>query len=99
MSDTHRTRFECADPILRVENMPAAVRYYVDVLGFEQASWGDDNFTCVSRDRAGIYLSKGDQGHTGMGLDWCRGRRETLRGAQGQRRQDSTGADELSLGP
>jgi len=45
--------------------MSAAVRYYVDVLGFEQASWGDDNFTCVSRDRAGIYLSKGDQGHTG----------------------------------
>jgi predicted enzyme related to lactoylglutathione lyase len=57
--------FECANPILRVENMPAAVRYYVDVLGFENASWGNDDFTSVNRDRAGIYLSRGDQGHTG----------------------------------
>lgn len=65
MSDAHHTRFECADPILRVEDMSAAVRYYVDVLGFEQAGWGDDNFTCVSRDGAGIYLSRGAQGHTG----------------------------------
>ncbi len=65
MSDAYHTRFECADPILRVEDMPAAVRYYVEVLGFEQASWGDDNFTCVTRDAAAIYLCKGDQGHTG----------------------------------
>jgi predicted enzyme related to lactoylglutathione lyase len=65
MSDTHRTQFECADPILRVEDMLTAVRYYVDVLGFESSSWGDDNFTCVSRDSAGIYLCKGGQGHTG----------------------------------
>jgi len=65
VSDALHTRFECADPILRVEDMSAAVRYYVDVLGFEQASWGDDSFTCVSRDGASIYLSKGDQGHTG----------------------------------
>jgi len=65
MSETRRTRFECADPILRVEDMRAAVRYYVDVLGFEQADWGDDGFTCVTRDGAGIYLARGDQGHTG----------------------------------
>jgi uncharacterized glyoxalase superfamily protein PhnB len=45
--------------------MPAAVRYYVEVLGFEQAIWGDADFTRVSRDAAGIYLCKGDQGHTG----------------------------------
>jgi uncharacterized glyoxalase superfamily protein PhnB len=65
VSDTHHTRFECANPILRVEEMSAAVRYYVDVLGFEEASWGDEYFTCVNRDKAGIYLSKGGQGHTG----------------------------------
>jgi predicted enzyme related to lactoylglutathione lyase len=65
VSDRQRTRFECADPIFRVEGMAAAVRYYVDVLGFESASWGDDNFTCVSRDGAGIYLCRGAQGQTG----------------------------------
>lgn len=63
--DTRRTRFENSAPILRVEDMAAAVRYYVEVLGFEPASWGDDNFTWVSRDNAGIYLCKGDQGHAG----------------------------------
>lgn len=66
MSDT-RTRFEHADPILRVQDMTAAVRYYRDVLGFESASWGDANFTHVNRDRAGIYLCRGAQGHPGGG--------------------------------
>jgi predicted enzyme related to lactoylglutathione lyase len=65
MSNTQRSHFERADPILRVEDMAAAVRYYVDVLGFAPASWGDDNFTCVSRDGADIYLCRRDQGHTG----------------------------------
>jgi len=65
VSNTHRTRFECANPILRVEDMSAAVRYYVEVLGFEQAGWGGDDFTYVSRDGAGIYLAEGDQGHAG----------------------------------
>ena len=36
MSDTQRTHFEHADPILRVEEMSAALRYYVEVLGFEE---------------------------------------------------------------
>jgi predicted enzyme related to lactoylglutathione lyase len=62
---THSTRFENAAPILRVEDMAAAVRYYVEVLGFTAASWGDEFFTSVNRDRAGIYLAKGAQGHTG----------------------------------
>lgn len=65
MSDTHPTRFECADPILCVENMAAALQFYVGVLGFQPASWGDDNFTCIGRDGACIYLCRGDQGHTG----------------------------------
>jgi predicted enzyme related to lactoylglutathione lyase len=41
------------------------LHYYVDVLGFEKASWGDDDFTSVNRDHAVIYLCREDQGHTG----------------------------------
>jgi catechol 2,3-dioxygenase-like lactoylglutathione lyase family enzyme len=60
-----RTRFEGAEPILNVADMGRSVRYYVDVLGFANADWGGDDFTHVSRDDAGIYLSQGDQGHPG----------------------------------
>jgi len=58
-------RFEHAEPILRVENMKASLHFYVDLLGFKNASWGNDNFTHVSHDRAGIYLCRGDQGRGG----------------------------------
>ena len=60
-----RTKFECANPILNVADMARSVRYYVDVLGFTNAEWGGDDFTCVTRDSAGIYLSEGDQGQPG----------------------------------
>lgn len=60
-----RTRFERADPILSVADMSISVRYYVDVLGFENADWGSSEFTCVTRDNASIYLSQGDQGGPG----------------------------------
>lgn len=59
------TRFESIDPILRVEDMSAAVRYYVEILGFQAAPWGDENFTHVGRDGRGIYLCRGGQGHRG----------------------------------
>jgi predicted enzyme related to lactoylglutathione lyase len=59
------THFECANPILRVEDMSRSVRYYVDILGFVNAGWGSDDFTCVTRDNAGIYLCQGDQGLPG----------------------------------
>lgn len=59
------TRFEHASPILRVSNMQASVRYYVDVLGFRNAVWGSDDFTCVFRDGAEIYLCEGGQGCAG----------------------------------
>ncbi len=65
MSDRLPTRIECIDPILRVEDMSVSVRYYVDVLGFETASWGTDDFTYVGRDGRGIYLCRGGQGHAG----------------------------------
>lgn len=60
-----RTRFEGADPILSVADMGRSVRYYVETLGFTNASWGSDDFTCVSRDNASIYLSLRDQGQPG----------------------------------
>jgi catechol 2,3-dioxygenase-like lactoylglutathione lyase family enzyme len=59
------TRFERIDPILRVEDMARSVRYYVDVLGFESAPWGTDEFTSVGRDGRGLYLCRGGQGRGG----------------------------------
>src|SRR5512143_2296964 len=61
--------FECASPILRVEDMSAAIHYYVDILGFKNASWGNEFFTSVTRDDARIYLCKSAQGHVG-GWAW-----------------------------
>jgi catechol 2,3-dioxygenase-like lactoylglutathione lyase family enzyme len=63
-----RTKFEHANPILRVSDMARSVRYYVDVLGFTNAEWGGDDFTMVTRDGAGIYLCEGDQGSPGTWL-------------------------------
>jgi predicted lactoylglutathione lyase len=60
-----RTHFEHADPILRVADMARSIRYYTEVLGFANQEWGDDQFTCVVRDGASIYLSFGDQGCPG----------------------------------
>jgi catechol 2,3-dioxygenase-like lactoylglutathione lyase family enzyme len=57
-----KTTFENSAPILRVANMKTTLHYYLDVLGFRNADWGDDNFTCVNRDAAGIYLCCGGQG-------------------------------------
>ena len=78
------TRFESIDPILRVEDMSVAVRYYVDVLGFEAAPWGDENFTHVGRDGRGIYLCGGGQGHRGawvwIGVEDVRPLFETYKG-------------------
>jgi len=59
------TRFENSQPILRVEDMERAVRFYVDQLGFQNAQWATDEFTSVSRDRAAIYLSRQEQGRGG----------------------------------
>ena len=60
-----RTIFEHASPILRVDDMARSLRYYVDVLGFTNEEWSGDEFACVTRDGASIYLSARDQGHSG----------------------------------
>ena len=62
---TSKTEFENATPILSVNDMHVSVRYYVETLGFTNADWGNDFFTSVNRDRAGIYLCQGGQGRPG----------------------------------
>jgi catechol 2,3-dioxygenase-like lactoylglutathione lyase family enzyme len=62
MGNANRVRFEGSQPILRVQDMARSLHFYVDQLGFENAGWGSDDFTLVSRDAAGIYLCQGDQG-------------------------------------
>ena len=58
---TGRTRFEHANPILNVKSLSRSVRYFVEALGFQNADWATDDFTCVTRNAAGIYLSQGAQ--------------------------------------
>jgi predicted enzyme related to lactoylglutathione lyase len=58
-------RVDCIDPILRVEDVARSVAFYVGLLGFENAPWGTAEFTRVERDRRGIYLCRGAQGHAG----------------------------------
>jgi len=58
---------ECIIPILRVNNLAASIRFYVDVLGFK-VNWGGEDgssFASVSRDGKSIMLSQGEQGHPG----------------------------------
>ena len=64
-SPARTTRFEHAEPILRVANLGASVRYYTETLGFVNAEWAMEDFTLVSRDEAGIYLCEGHQGQPG----------------------------------
>src|SRR5687768_17225862 len=69
MSETGNrgVHFENCQPILRVESLKASLQFYVDLLGFQNAEWGGDDFTCVSRDEAAIYLCEQDQG---LGKTW-----------------------------
>jgi predicted enzyme related to lactoylglutathione lyase len=64
-SNNDRTRFECSSPILCVSDMSASLRYCEEILGFKKADWGTNDFTSVSRDRAGIYLCQRGQGRPG----------------------------------
>ena len=59
-------RIENIQPILSVKDMAVSREFYVDTLGFEEAEWGDNNFTSISRDNCGIYLCRGEQGNPGM---------------------------------
>jgi catechol 2,3-dioxygenase-like lactoylglutathione lyase family enzyme len=65
MPDRLPTHIECIDPILRIEDMSVSLQCYVEVLGFEQAAWGTEDFTHVGRDGRGIHLCRGGQGNVG----------------------------------
>ena len=56
--------FEGVTPILRVQDIPASVDYYVRILGF-RVDWQSPYFASVTRGKCHIFLSKGDQGHIG----------------------------------
>jgi predicted enzyme related to lactoylglutathione lyase len=57
--------FENSQPILRVENMQASLGFYMQKLGFQNAAWGNDDFTCIRRGGAVMYLCRGGQGRGG----------------------------------
>ena len=61
-------KIERINPILNVADMRRSLRFYVDVLGFTNAEWGDRKFTHVARDGCGIYLCHNDQGQPGTWL-------------------------------
>jgi len=58
-----RFRIENITPVLYVQDMSRSLAFYVDILGFKNAEWGDQNFTSVGRDNSGLYLCKGGQGN------------------------------------
>lgn len=51
---------ESISPILSVADMQRSLHFYVDLMGFENADWGDENFTGVTRDGCTILLRKAD---------------------------------------
>ena len=58
-------RVENVTPILRVSDMNKSLSFYIDILGFKKADWGDDSFTSINKDNSGLYLCKGGQGVSG----------------------------------
>jgi len=58
-------RIEGIQPILNVSNMKESLHFYCDILGFNAAEWGSEDFTSVNKDGGGIYLCQGAQGQPG----------------------------------
>src|ERR1700730_9325648 len=58
---------ENVTPILRVEDLEASRRYYIQTLGFS-LDWDACRMISVSRDRKSIMLCEGEQGQTGTWL-------------------------------
>lgn len=58
-------KFEGVTPILHVRDLEVSIDYYVRILGFK-VDWHEPGILAsVSRDRCGIFLCEGDQGHPG----------------------------------
>jgi len=49
-------------PVLRGDNIPSSLAFYVDILGFKSVEWGTDDFTQVSRGKSNIFLCRQGQG-------------------------------------
>ena len=64
-NETLNFRLENVTPILNVKDISKSLEFYVDILGFKNAEWGDHNFTSINRDNTGLYLCKGGQGVSG----------------------------------
>jgi catechol 2,3-dioxygenase-like lactoylglutathione lyase family enzyme len=58
------TYFENVSPILRVADVEASIKYYVEVLGFK-VNWHVPGFASVGRGRCGIMLCENEQGNPG----------------------------------
>lgn len=65
-NDALNFRVENITPILCIKDMALSLAFYVDMLGFKNAEWGDENFTSINRDKTGLYLCKGGQGVPGI---------------------------------
>ena len=63
--ETSNFHVENVAPILYVSDMSKSLTFYVDILGFKNADWGDENFTSINRDNTGLYLCRGGQGSSG----------------------------------
>ena len=72
-NETLNFRLENVTPILNVKDISKSLEFYVNILGFKNAEWGDHNFTSINRDNTGLYLCRGGQGVSGtwvwMGFD------------------------------
>ena len=58
---------ENVTPILRVEDLEASRRYYIQTLGFS-LDWDAGGMISVARDRKSIMLCEGEQGQPGTWL-------------------------------
>src|SRR6516165_2242953 len=67
-----RVRLEGIQPVLRVENMQAALRFHLDFLGFQNANWGTEEFTRrLARWRSTLSVSGPSGKERGVGgLAW-----------------------------
>ena len=59
------THVERIDPILCVDDLDRALRYYTQVLGFASVEWRTEGFGAVTVDGRMIYLAQRIQGRPG----------------------------------
>jgi predicted lactoylglutathione lyase len=67
VTEVQMAMIENVTPILRVEDIEASRRYYIQTLGFS-LDWDADGTISVSRDGKSIMLCEGEQGQSGTWL-------------------------------